>query len=233
MAQTPEESSESRAPAVVALLAVMGLQFVLQRMVSLSPFPYLQYALIALEALLLFFLWIANGGRAKEPKPRELWFTRVLLSLIALDNLASAFLLCKYIVERRDLDVINDPGVLLGTGAAIFVTNIIIFGIWYWENDGGGPYWRTQPPRDPPDSRYFMFTQEANRQTVDIAYEWSARFLDYLYVSFTNVVAFSPTDTMPLTRSAKTLMALQSIISVSTLVLVFARAVNVLDPVSC
>lgn len=205
----------------------MGLQWLLR---NLSPLPQLQYALIALEAALLVFLYVANRGRAIKPKPWELGVTRALLALVVLDNRFSAFLLCKYIVDRDRLEVISDPGVLLGTGAAIFMTNVIVFGIWYWEADRGGPFYRTRPVADQPSPRYFLFTQEANPGKFGIDPKWTPSFLDYLYLSLTNVVAFSPTDTMPLARRAKALMAVQSLIAVATLVLVFARAINALDP---
>lgn len=113
---------------------------------------------------------------------------------------------------------------LLGSGAAIFITNIIAFGIWYWELDRGGPFARGTAQRPHPD---FMFPQMANPELAPK--DWRPKFLDYLYVSVTNVMAFSPTDTMPLARWAKVMMTLQAMVAVSTLALVFARAVNVLS----
>jgi len=118
--------------------------------------------------------------------------------------------------------------VLLGGGAAVFVTNIIVFGICYWTIDLGGPLGRAGTDARHPASRYpdFVFPQS---EKPDLAPSgWQPRFPDYLYLSFTNVVAFSPTDTMPLTPRAKGLMAVQSVVALSTLVLVIARAVNVL-----
>lgn len=224
--ESERDQSESRWPAIAALVVAMILQWSLR---NLSHRPQLQDALIGLEAVLLVFLYIANRGRAVKPKLWELHVTRALLGLVALDNLFSAFLLCSIIVRREPLYA-SDPAVLLGAGAAIFLTNVIIFGIWYWEDDRGGPYYRTQPPDDQTGPQYFLFTQEANWELVDIDRRWAPRFVDYLYVSLTNVVAFSPTDTPPLARRAKVLMAVQSLIAVVTLGLVFARAINILDP---
>ena len=119
--------------------------------------------------------------------------------------------------------VSNNAAVLLGSGAAISITNIIAFGIWYWELDSGGPFTRRTLKRRYPG---FMFPQMANPELAHP--NWAPNFLDYLYVSVTNVMAFSPTDTMPLARWAKIMMTLQAMVAVSTVLLVIARAVNVL-----
>jgi uncharacterized membrane protein len=124
--------------------------------------------------------------------------------------------------------VSNNPAVLLGGGGAVFATCIIVYGIWYWLVDLGSPSGRTGADAHYPAARYpdFLFPQS---EKPDLAPPgWQPRFVDYLYLSFTNVVAFSPTDTLPLTPRAKALMALQSVVALSTLVLVVARAVNVL-----
>jgi hypothetical protein len=110
------------------------------------------------------------------------------------------------------------------SAASIYLTNIIAFGLWYWEFDRGGPVARAAATRAHPD---FLFPQMA---TPEIAHtDWELTFIDYLNVSFTNATAFSPTDTMPLSRWTKTLMAVQSTVALSTLDLVIARAVNILS----
>ncbi|MGI8717808.1 MAG: hypothetical protein ACR2JN_08260, partial [Lapillicoccus sp.] len=113
---------------------------------------------------------------------------------------------------------------VLGSGAAIYATNVIAFGIWYWELDRGGPFARAGGTDPHPD---FLFPQMSEPHLAPP--DWEPQFLDYLYVSLTNVVAFSPTDTMPLSRWAKTLMAVQSVVALSTTALVVARAVNILQ----
>jgi hypothetical protein len=113
--------------------------------------------------------------------------------------------------------------VLLGSGAAIFITNIIVFGIWYWELDSGGPFARCSAEQWHPD---FMFPQMANPELAPP--NWRPLFVDYFYLAVTNVMAFSPTDTMPLARWAKIMMTVQAAVAVSTVLLVLARAVNVL-----
>ncbi len=150
--------------------------------------------------------------------------TVALLAAITVDNTASALVLDYRIVSGQ---VSNNPAVLLGSGGAVFITNIIVFGIWYWSMDLGGPQARAGTGADAPRWPDFLFPQTAQPDLAPP--NWQPRFIDYLYVSFTNVVAFSPTDTLPLTPRAKAMMAIQSIVALSTLALVFARAVNVLD----
>jgi uncharacterized membrane protein len=113
---------------------------------------------------------------------------------------------------------------LLASGGAVWFTNAIAFGLAFWELDCGGPVARalaTQPRK--PD---FQFPQDENPQLARDA--WAPRLWDYFYISLTNATAFSPTDSMPLTRSAKALMAAESMLSVLTVLLVAARAVNIL-----
>lgn len=211
---------ENRWPVLIALVTAMGLQLSVSRQHIVFP----RWPLISLEALLLVVLVVINPTHLTRSTAVEKSASKVLLAAITLDNVASAAVLDYQILTGK---VSNDPAVLLGSGGAIFLTNIIAFGIWYWDIDRGGPFARAGLlPND--EVRYpdFMFPQTENPQIAPK--DWAPRFLDYLYVSFTNVVAFSPTDTMPLTRTAKTLMALQSTVAVSTLALVIARAVNVL-----
>jgi hypothetical protein len=113
---------------------------------------------------------------------------------------------------------------LLASGGAVWLTNSIAFGLAFWELDCGGPVARalSTEPRKPD----FQFPQDENPQLARAG--WAPRLWDYFYVSLTNATAFSPTDSMPLTRSAKALMAAESMLSVVTVLLVAARAVNIL-----
>ena len=113
---------------------------------------------------------------------------------------------------------------LLASGGAVWFTNTIAFGLAFWELDCGGPVARalaTEPRK--PD---FQFPQDENPQLARDG--WAPRLWDYFYISLTNATAFSPTDAMPLTRTAKALMAAESMLSVVTVLLVAARAVNIL-----
>jgi hypothetical protein len=212
---------ESRWPVFIALITAMVLQYAIPLQYTVVP----RWPLISLEALLLVILTVINPVRLTRSTQLGKAATLVLLIAITLDNTASAVILDYRILTGQ---VSNNAAVLLGSGGAVFLTNIIAFGIWYWETDLGGPFGRAgvderHPKRCYPD---FMFPQTDKPELAPK--DWEPRFLDYLYVSFTNVVAFSPTDTMPLTRRAKAMMALQSLVAVSTLALVIARAINVL-----
>ena len=213
---------ESRWPVFIALVAAMILQWVIPRQYTpLAP----RFALLLLEALLLVLVTIINPLRLTRSTRFSKAASKILLLAITLDNGASAVALNYHILNLHFSD---NAAVLLGSGAAIFLTNIIVFGIWYWEMDLGGPFGRAGIDSHELESRYpdFMFPQIDHPELAPAG--WEPQFLDYLYVSFTNVVAFSPTDTMPLTRRAKGMMALQSAIAYTTLALVIARAVNVL-----
>jgi len=114
---------------------------------------------------------------------------------------------------------------LLLSGVAAWLTDAIAFGLAFWELDSGGPIARAlAPARRAPD---FQFPQDENAQLAREG--WAPRLWDYFYVSLTNATAFSPTDTMPLTRPAKGLMAAEATLSAATILLVAARAVNILS----
>jgi uncharacterized membrane protein len=117
----------------------------------------------------------------------------------------------------------DNASLLLSRGASIYLTNILVFALWYWESDRGGPVARAHGLHPYPD---FLFPQMAQSDLAPP--DWTPTFLDYLYVSFTNAAAFSPTDTMPLSRWAKMLMLLQSAMALLTVAFVIARAVNIL-----
>lgn len=207
---------ESRLPVLAALLAAMTLQLVISRNYTLVP----RWPLLAMEALLVVVLVALNPVRLSRPTLTGKYASFVLLAAITVDNTLSAVVLDSRIISG---EVSNDAALLLGSGAAIFVTNIIVFGIWYWELDRGGPFSRLQGAKAYPD---FMFPQMDNPKVAKP--DWRPTFVDYLYVSITNVMAFSPTDTMPLSRWAKMLMTVQALVALTTAGLVIARAVNVL-----
>jgi hypothetical protein len=144
-----------------------------------------------------------------------------LLSVVVLGNLGGLALLVSALVREKSTDLTGAQ--LLMSGATIWIVNVIVFGLWFWTLDAGGPLRRAVAGRRTPD---FQFPQEENPQLAPDG--WYPRLEDYVYVALTNAIAFSPTDAMPLTRPAKSLMALQAGISVTAVLLVAARAVNVL-----
>lgn len=208
---------ENRLGVAAAIVAAAGLQLLLPGRFILLPVHWL---LPALEALLLGTLVVLNPVRLSSHPRAGRYLSLLLVALISLDNGASAVLLDSRLIAGTAGD---QAGPLLASAAAIYLTNLIAFGIWYWEFDRGGPFARAAAQRQYPD---FLFPQMTDPHLADPG--WRPHFGDYLYVSFTNATAFSPTDTMPLTRWAKLLMAIQSAIALSTTALVIARAVNIL-----
>jgi uncharacterized membrane protein len=147
------------------------------------------------------------------------WLSLSLIGVVSAANSASIILLVHLLVNGAHA---NAP-TLLRAAVHMWVVNVLLFGLWYWQLDGGGPLAR---PTCEPAERDFLFPQQT--EAVLLKEGWRPLFLDYLYVSFTNAAAFSPTDTMPLSRWAKMLMLVQSAISLTLAVMVVARAVNIL-----
>jgi uncharacterized membrane protein len=189
------------------------------RLVLLRPV----WALPALQGLLLVVLVIANPRRIN----RESRALRTLsLVLAGLLTFANAWSVERLVVELvRGGAEVNKAGPLLITGAAIWLTNVVAFALWYWEFDRGGPVARALATKPYPD---FQFPQMVSPKEM-VPPDWEPAFADYLYLAFTNAAAFSPTDVMPLSRWAKMAMTVQSVISIITVALVVARAVNILQ----
>jgi hypothetical protein len=141
--------------------------------------------------------------------------------LLGVVSLANATLLVA-VLASLILGDETSGGQLLLKAITVWSTNVIAFGLWYWAFDRGGPVRRLQANPPPPD---FQFPQMENPQLA--APGWQPELIDYLYVSFTNSIAFSPTDAMPLSRWAKLLMLTESSLSSITVLLVTARAVNI------
>ena len=175
------------------------------------------WLLLASPALLLMILML--GAPIAELSPGRLRDAGVALLglLVVADAVAVGVLLAA--LAGSDAASLS-AGELLAHGSVVWLTNIITFGLLFWMLDEGGPRVRAERGRRDPD---FQFPQDAIRRS-----DWSPRLSDYLYVSLTNAIAVSPTDTMPLTRRAKGLMAVESLISYAVVILVVARAVNVL-----
>lgn len=207
---------ENRWPVAIAMVVAIGLQLALPDRLALQS----RWLLPGLEFALLIGLIIASPVRLNRESTTLRITSLILAALLSLANGWSATLLIVGLVRGTES---NDAGALLSTGAAIWLTNIIAFAVWYWQFDRGGPAARAYARRRLPD---FQFVQ---MQNPDLAHpDWEPEFVDYLYLSFTNATAFSPTDVMPLSRWAKLTMLGQSLISLVTVALVIARAVNIL-----
>ena len=210
-------AGEQRFPVTLVIIAAIVLQIELPKKFAMQP----QWVLPGLEAVLLAGLVIANPKRLCRESRVLRTASLVLIAVISFGNVWSAVRLVDELVKGT---AGNSPGPLLLTGGAIWGTNVIAFALWYWEFDRGGPVARAVNPRPHPD---FMFAQ---MQSPELAPpDWEPNFLDYLYLSFTNATAFSPTDCLPLSRWAKMAMLAQSAVSLITVALVIARAVNILS----
>lgn len=208
---------ESRVPVTIAIAVAIMLQASLHERVAVKP----RWLLPGIAILLLIGIVAANPRRIdRRSKPLRL-MTLLLIAVISGTNIASAVAL---IVDLLRGEGINDAGDLILTGGAIWLTNVIIFGLWYWMFDRGGPVARAQAVRAYPD---FFFPQMGNPELAKPG--WRPEFFDYLYTSFTNATAFSPTDVMPMSRWAKGAMMLQAAVALLLAILVIARAVNVLS----
>jgi hypothetical protein len=211
---------EARWQVAVCTAAAIALQLpVSGREVLVHP----AWILPAVQGALLVGLVAANPHRIN----RQSTMLRALaLTLAALLSLANAWSASALVVDIVRGTGPKTPALLLVTGGTIWLTNVIVFALWYWEFDRGGPVERALATTQ----RYpdFLF---ANMTVQDmpgiVPKDWEPTFTDYLYLAFTNATAFSPTDTLPLSRWAKMAMTLQSAVSLITATLVIARAVNI------
>ena len=212
-----QSRGEPRWPVRLAILAAIALQLILPNTLirGLGNRAFVP----SLEGLLLVVLLIANPWRASREEYRLRIIGVALVALITVANMVSLVELVHALLYGTKAG--GRP--LVYASVPIWLTNVIAFGLWYWELDRGGPAVRQQPNHRAPD---FLFPQMS---TPGSAPGWGPRFLDYLFTSFTNATAFSPTDTMPLTAWAKLLFMLQSFASLVTVAVVVSRAVNILS----
>ena len=219
-----EEEHESEWEAAPAVAIVIGLQLLLA-IVSRSQswqvwvFPWWIWLIpVGPEVILLVPLaWHRPRRRLEQMGLRR----TVVLALLALVSLANALLVFAVIASLVRGEEKSGAQLLL-KAITVWGTNVITFGLWFWAVDRGGPVRRRRPNPPPPD---FLFPQLDDPRLA--APGWEPHLLDYVYVAFTNAIAFSPTDVLPLTRLAKLLMLFESALSALTILLVAARAVNI------
>jgi uncharacterized membrane protein len=210
---------ELRWPVAVTVAAGIGLQVAVPgRLVLLHP----AWILLAVQGALLIILIAANPHRID----RQSTVLRSLsLVLVAVLSLANGWSVARLAIDITQGNKGQTPAQLLITGGVVWLTNVIVFGLWYWEFDRGGPVSRALNTKNKyPD---FQFVQMVSPPEM-VPPDWEPIFIDYLYLAFTNAAAFSPTDVMPLSRWAKVAMTLQSIVSIVTVALVVSRAINIL-----
>jgi hypothetical protein len=197
--------------AAFGLLVVLGIVSLMEGW-ELSGVPGWVWFILAIPEVILVVAIAVDA-------PRKVDVTVTLIVVLA--NLCGLALLITSLLTERSSHL--SGGQLLMSGAVLWLTNVIVFGLLYWSLDAGGPRARAKRGRRRPD---FWFPQDDNDRLARSG--WHPRLEDYTYVALTNGIAFSPTDAMPLTRRAKTLMGLDALISVGAVLLVAARAVNVL-----
>jgi hypothetical protein len=203
---------EPRWPAFLAMLSAAGVFWALPEPLSVGP----GWLLLAVIVVLMVPIVITNS-RGYFKVTRMLTFAA--LGLITVAMIAAIIFLIQGIPSHREL-----PKALLRSALALWITNVLVFALWYWKLDAGGPLGRDHARCKIASA--FLFPQlSGDRRDND---GWSPQFLDYLFVSFNTSTAFSPTDTAILARWAKVATMLQSLISLSILVLLAARAVNIL-----
>ena len=208
---------EAAPAAVVALLLFVGLAGVSRAQEwELAGLPWWIWLLVGAPAFLLAIdlsLTYRGSGLVRSRNAALL-----LLGLLVVGNLTALALLVAGLVTAKSSDL--SGGELLLTGFALWAADVIVFGLAFWELEAGGPVARRRTPAR--TTRDFQFPQDENPR------EWRPQVWDYIYIALTNGIAFSPTDTLPLSLRAKAMMGLESALSAVTVLLVAARAVNIL-----
>ncbi|RZS87260.1 uncharacterized protein DUF1345 [Motilibacter rhizosphaerae] len=219
---------EIRLPAALAVVAAIALYALLPEKLIVGP----RFVIPALEALLFVPVLAVNPRRLTRKDRRFRTMSIVVLLLIACTNAVALVELVLQLVDGSK----QQGKALLTSAAQVWLTNILVFALGFWELDRGGPVTRTQVPRDQLPTADFRFPQDEDHDAVrevarrsSRASDWRPGFVDYLYVSVTNSSAFSPTDTMPLSWRAKLMMAVQSVSAILLSVLVIARGVSLLQ----
>jgi len=208
---------EPRWPATLALLSVGGLRLALPKSLSVGP----NWALLVVVGILIIpIVW--GHYRGLDALNKILGY--VVTAIVTADMVWSLALLITAIPEHKEM-----PRDMLRSAAALWITNILVFASWYWRLDAGGPVERER--RGVHTDGAFLFPQltldqQSKRQMGED--RWSPGFVDYLFLAFNTITAFSPTDCPVLSRWAKSLMMVQALISFTTVALLAARAVNIL-----
>jgi uncharacterized membrane protein len=212
----PVRTPEKRWPMALAVLVTIVLQWITPKQGRILDWRVLP----ALEVLALIAVVLRDPGRIDRRTRAARRATLVLLVVMTIGTVGGLMVLILDVVDNNfGADV--SPWALLGRGAALWVTNVLVFSLWYWELDRGGAAERAAGTGIPPS---FGFPEEAMPELVPPG--WIARYPDYLYLAFTNATAFSPTDTLPVQTWAKMTLMGQSTISLLIAIMVIARAIN-------
>ena len=208
--------AESRGSTFIAAGIIIAGQAWLSKTLELNPvwlFP-------VISTVLLIGSVAVYRSDLEEPSKLMRWFARGVVAMLALANMAYLVMLGRTVFERSEFE----PHVLFLAGVVLWVVNIAVFALAYWEIDGGGPEDRKGNSKKFHD---LVFPQQQPDQAPLAKPDWKPGFGDYLHVSLTASSAFSPTDTMPFTGIAKLLMGAESTISIATLMMLVARAIGI------
>jgi hypothetical protein len=220
---TQSEGHEPRWHAALAVVAALLLYVTLPPRVVVGPYWLLPALILAILAPLMVL-----APRRNDEANWQRMASIIHIALLSIFNLATVVLLFVWQLSVHHHRFISGE-VLLRAGAAIWFTNVIVYALWFWELDAQGPRRREHIRfEEQPQRCDFLFPQMTLQPDIRARLRWKPRFLDYLFVSFTNAAAFSPTDTLPLTRLAKTLMIAEALVSLVTIALIAGRAVNIL-----
>jgi hypothetical protein len=203
---------EPRWPALVALLAAGVLYLAMPEPLSVGP----SWMLLAIILVLLIPITVAHRSGYYKASHILVFAANILITVAMISSLGYLI----YGIERH----LYSPTTLLRSASALWITNVLVFALWYWKVDAGGPLGR--------ESRHgrldssFLFPQMLTADSGNAS--WSPHFIDYLFLAFNTSTAFSPTDTAVLSRWAKIVMMAQALISLTIVALLAARAVNIL-----
>jgi hypothetical protein len=198
----------------VAIIACVALYFALPNRLVEGP-RWLLPVLVALPLIPL--------SARRHRMPDDATWVRVLslslIGLVTLANIISVALLVHHLLVVN----VSQGRQLIYSAVSVWLTNVIVFGLWFWEVDRGGPHRRGGVDKLWPDIQFPQMQQSGLAPD-----DWRPRFIDYLYTSFANGTSFAPADAMPLTALAKILFVTESLVSFTTIAIVAARAVNIL-----
>jgi len=225
-------TEEPRWHAAIAVVVILALYVTLPSSLLLGP-AFLAPLLVL--SLLLPLLIFAPSRHQETSLQRSA--SIALIAITNLFNVGSVVLLIYYTMFAANHSTLTGPhgelggGHLLIAGAQIWITNILVYSLWYWELDGGGPEPRAHAGSAAEFLRAdFLFPQMivGDERIACIEKRWKPLFVDYLFIAFTNALAFSPADTFPITRPAKMLMLAEALTSFVTIAVVLARAVGII-----
>jgi hypothetical protein len=217
LSEAKADSDESRWPPLIAILAIGGIYTALPNSLAVGP-RWLQLVIV-IALLVPAFITHRLGNREMNQL-----FGHLLAGVITFFMVWSLVLLVRAVPAHKE-----PPIIMLRSAAALWVTNLLVFAYWYWRLDAGGPYDRAS--RKAHSTGAFLFPQmtlDKRSPSAGSGVGWSPRFIDYVFLAFNTSTAFSPTDTPVLSRWAKVLTMIQSTISLTVVVVLAARAVNIL-----